>query len=292
MENLIINVLFPLYLLIFIGYLIGRIKPDARTNTISTIVIYVFAPALIFHSFRKISLNAQNLTCMFTSALSVFVLVFLISVLAEKLFLKMKNEAFELSTTVMNAGYLGIPLIYLMFGEKGLPYALSFMVAMAVYHFSLGIAILQKENFKSTVISAVKIPLLPALIFSLLLKNVFLPPGILKMIEMSGNASLPLMLVSIGISLSKIVPKELKIGVIATVVRFFGGTIAALLTVSIIPCPTTAKKVIIVQSSLPSAILNYVLCEKFKKSPQTAATIIFISTLLFPLYLLLIKNFL
>jgi hypothetical protein len=79
---------------------------------------------------------------------------------------------------------------------------------------------------------------------------------------------------------------------VATAVRFFGGTIAALLTVSIIPCPTTAKKVIIVQSSLPSAILNYVLCEKFKKSPQTAATIVFISTLLFPLYLLFIKNFL
>jgi len=179
-----------------------------------------------------------------------------------------------------------------MFGEKALPYALTFMVATAVYHFSLGVAVLKRENLKEAVVSSLKIPLLPALILSFLLKSISIPPGIEKVVQLTGNATLPLMLVSIGINLSKTPLKELKTGILGTVARFFGGTAAALIVVGIFPFSTLEKKVLIVQSSLPSAVLNFVLCEKFKKSPQTAATIIFVSTLLFPFYLFFLQKLL
>jgi predicted permease len=69
----------------------------------------------------------------------------------------------------MNAGYLGIPLIYLLFGERALPFALTYMVVMAVYHFTLGIFILE-GSFKEGVLSALKVPLIYGAILGLLLK--------------------------------------------------------------------------------------------------------------------------
>ena len=291
MGELLLNVILPVYLLIGLGFLSGRIWKDLETKTISTIVLYFFAPALIFSSFRELPLNLSNISCISLTALGVFFAVYGLSVLTELLFLRGRNPAFELSSTVMNAGYMGIPLILLMFGEGALPVALTYMVVMAVYHFTLGIVVL-KGSIKEGIISALKIPLIYALLLSFLLKGVSLPPGVEKMVKLSGDATLPLMLFSIGISLSRIDLSEVKLSLLGTAVRFFGGTASALFFSKLFGCSPLFQKVLVVQSSLPSAILNYVLCEKFETSPQTAASIIFVSTLLFPLYLFFLKVFL
>ena len=288
MGELLLNVILPIYLLIALGFLSGKIWKDLETKTISTMVLYFFAPVLIFSSFRELPLNLSNLSCISLTALGVFFGVYALSVLSELLFLKRRNPAFELSSTVMNAGYMGIPLILLMFGEKALPVAITYMVVMAVYHFTLGIVVL-KGSVKEGIVSALRIPLIYALLLSFLLKGVELPPGIEKMVKLTGDATLPLMLFSIGISLSKITFSEVEISLLGSAIRFFGGTVSAIISSKLLGCSPFLQKVLIVQSSLPSAILNYVLCEKFEVSSQTAASIIFISTLLFPVYLLFLK---
>lgn len=287
MEELLLNVIFPIYILIFLGYAFGKIWKSLETRTISTLVLYIFAPALIFDSFRGLK-SFENLTSISLSALIVFLGVYSLSLFVEGLLLKEKNPAFELSSTVMNAGYLGIPLIYLMFGEKSLPIALTYMVVMAVYHFTLGIVILNRD-LSSGFKEALKIPLIYAVLLAFLLREVSLPSGVDKMIKLTGNATMPLMLVSIGISLSKIDLKGLEVGVLSTLVRFLGGTVFSIFSVEILGLKGLISKVLIVQSSLPSAVLNYVLCERFNKSPEIAASSIFISTILFPIYLILLK---
>jgi len=57
MGGLLLNVLFPLYLLIGFGFLIGKLKKDVETKSISFLVLFIFAPALIISSFRKIDLT-------------------------------------------------------------------------------------------------------------------------------------------------------------------------------------------------------------------------------------------
>jgi len=286
--ELLVNVILPLYLLIGAGYLFGKLRPSLETGTISFIVLYLFAPALIFSSFKKVNLTFESFSQIAFTALFVFAFSYLLAVAAEKAFLKEKNPAFELSATVMNAGYLGIPLIYLMFGEEALAYAITFMVVMAIYHFTLGILILKGREFREGIKAVLKIPLIYAALLAFFLKGVPLPSGIEKILNLTGDATMPLMLVSIGISLSKISVEEFREAFIATLVRFFGGTVGALIAVSLLGAPLLLKKVLIVQSSLPSAILNYVLCEEFKASPKLAASVIFISTLLFPLFLALL----
>ncbi len=288
MGEVLLNVVFPVYLLIALGFLAGKVWKELETKTISVIVLYFFAPALIFSSFRSLTLSLDSFFCVSLTVLGVFLGVYGLSIIAELLFLKSKNPAFRLSSTVMNAGYMGIPLVLLMFGDKSIPVAVTYMVIMAICHFTLGIVIL-KNSLREGIISALKIPLVYALFFSLLLKGVELPSGVEKMVKLSGDATLPLMLVSIGISLSKIDLSQLRLSFIGTAVRFFGGTLTALFFSELFNCSHFLQQILVVQSSLPSAILNYVLCEKFEASPQTAASIIFVSTLLFPIYLLFLK---
>jgi len=288
MGELLLNVILPIYLLIGLGFLLGKLNSELRTDTISFIVLYLFAPSLIFSSFRSLEISLSSFSSILVTALGVFGGVYLLSLFVEKSYLGKRNEAFEISAVVMNAGYLGIPLIYLMFGEKALPFAVTYMVVMAVYHFTLGIIILE-GSLKEGLVSALRIPLIYALLLSLLLRGVSITAGIEKIVKLSGDATLPLMLVSIGISLSRINPSSLRESLLGTLLRFFGGSFFAFTFATLLNCPPLLKKVLIVQSSLPSAILNYVLCERFGKSPETAASIIFFSTLLFPLYLLVLR---
>ncbi len=289
MGELLVNVILPLYLLIGIGYLFGKLKPELETGTISFIVLYLFAPALIFSSFKEVELTPKSFTQIALTALFVFLFSYLLSLAAERFLLKERNPAFELSSTVMNAGYLGIPLIYLMFGKEALAYAVTFMVVMAVYHFTLGILILKGREFREGLKTVVRLPLIYAVLLALLLKGVELPAGIGKIVKLTGDSTMPLMLVSIGISLSRITVEEVKESLLATGVRFTGGVVGALISVTLLNCPPLLKKVLVVQSSLPSAVLNFVLCQEMGKSPKLAASIIFVSTLLFPLFLPLLK---
>ncbi|WP_456456020.1 AEC family transporter [Thermovibrio sp.] len=285
MGELFVNVILPLYLLIGIGYLFGKLKKDLDTSSISFLVLYFFAPVLVFSSFKEVELPLKYSIFVALGSLWVFVFTYLFS----RFVARGKGPAFYLSATVMNAGYLGIPLIYLLFGEKALPYAVSYMVFMAVYHFTLGIVILNPGKLKEGVVSAFKIPLIYSAVLAFLFKGVNLPSGIEEILKLTGNSTMPLMLVSIGVSLSKVSFSEVKDALLGTALRFLGGTLGALLIVKLLPVPSLLGKVLVVQSSLPSAVLNFVLCQRFNRSPEVAASIIFLSTLAFPLYFPLLK---
>ncbi|MDW2173231.1 AEC family transporter, partial [Vibrio sp. 1567] len=59
MINQIINILFPVFALVGVGYLVGRhIKPDFRP--INRINIDVFTPALVFSSLVSMPLDSEQ----------------------------------------------------------------------------------------------------------------------------------------------------------------------------------------------------------------------------------------
>ncbi len=291
MVNLLANVIVPLYLLIGIGFLIGKVKSDVETESISFLVLSVFAPALILSSFRKINISSFELSCIVISAIFVVLSVWLSIFLYERVRLKQRLPSLEISSTIMNSGYLGIPLVYLLFGEKGLPYGVSFMVVMTVIHFTYGIFILQK-NLKEGLIETLKLPVIYAIVAAFLLKEVKLPRGFERMIELTGDATMPLMLVSIGISLSRIKVATLKFGFISSAFRLIGGFVFSLFIVSFLSCNEMVSKVVVVQSSLPPAILNFVLCSRFKVNPEIASSSIFIGTLISPIWIAVVVKLL
>jgi len=291
MSGILVNVILPLYLLILLGFFIGRLKRDVETQSISFLVLFIFAPALIISSFRKVSIGYPDVGCTVIVSVAVVMFVWLCVYALERFAFGERFPALELSSTIMNSGYLGIPLIYLLFGEKGLPYGISFMVAMTLIHFTFGILILQ-GSLLSGIREALKIPVIYAIFLSFLLKGVHIPEGFEKMVELTGNATMPLMLVSIGISLSRIEVSSLKLGAVSSAFRLTGGFLFSSLPVLLLHCNPLMSKVLIVQSSLPPAVLNFVLCDRFGKDPDTAASSILIGTLISPVWIAVVVKLL
>ncbi|BAT71105.1 auxin efflux carrier, AEC family [Thermosulfidibacter takaii ABI70S6] len=289
MLQLFVDVLVPVYILIALGFLIGKIKPEIETKSISTLVLDIFAPALVFASFRGVSFNLLQMASVVSGAVSVVFGCYLLVLVVEKFLLKHRNEALEISSTFMNSGYMGIPLIFLMFGKEMFPEAITYSVAMTFLHFTFGIVILKGGDVKEGIKEVLRMPIVYAMVLAPLTKDIGLPKGIEKMLSMTGYATLPVMLVCIGISLSKVRVTVLRLAVTGTVLRFLGGFIFGLLGVIFWNVPASVKAAVVVQSSLPSAVMNYVLCDKYDKDAELASSIILISTSVFPLFLPLLR---
>ena len=289
MSELILNVLLPIYAFLVVGFIIGKIKKDLTTDTISYLVLYLFAPLLVFSSFKSLLLEGKDFLVLFLSVFIVVCVGILIVVLFEVLLLKKREPALEISSVFMNSGYLGIPFCTLKFGEKGLYYATAYMVITALLHFSIGIFLVSKEKGTKALIEPLKVPLLYFAVLGFALKGFSFPKGLEYMIQLAGKSAIPLMLVSVGISLSKIDLKLAGSGLIGTALRFSTGVAGGSIAVFLLGLEGTLKNVVFYQSVMPSAILNYVIVERFGGNAKVSAGVIFFSTILFPLMAILIQ---
>ncbi len=288
MQHLFWNVIFPLYILITLGFLAGKIRKNPDTEVITFIVLYFLAPALVFSSFRTINISFENIKYIIINGVITIGGVWFLAYLFSRFFHKIRSPAFEISSAIMNIGYLGIPLVYVLLGEKAVGYAVTYMVFVTIIHFTVVIVILNPGNLSEGLKEIFKIPLIYAVIFSLFMKNFPLPSGIEKMIKLMGDSTMPLMLITIGIKLSSMDFKDIKFGISGTVLRLICGTFISFFVIKNFPVSLLLKKTIFIQSALPSAILNFVLCDKFKQQPNISASIIFFSTVVSPVWLLFV----
>ncbi|PLX58342.1 MAG: hypothetical protein C0632_18875, partial [Vibrio alginolyticus] len=149
MINQIINILFPVFALVGVGYLVGRyIKPDFRP--INRINIEVFTPALVFSSLVSMPLGSNQGPLLFAAIVAVLVPALLMIPVCRLTSLSFKTWAPP--HMFRNSGNLAIPLFTYTFGEIALSSAVLLFVVSACLHISLGVMLLSHGNpFKQIV---------------------------------------------------------------------------------------------------------------------------------------------
>jgi predicted permease len=86
-------------------------------------------------------------------------------------------------------------------------------------------------------------------------------------------------LLSLGISLSKINIKKLKIGFILGLFKLISGPFIGLLVVYLLKLDGNVAKVVILQASMPAAILTYLIASQNNSYDQEIGTAVFVSTI-------------
>ncbi|MEK6808208.1 MAG: AEC family transporter, partial [Nanoarchaeota archaeon] len=151
--------------------------------------------------------------------------------------------------------------------------------AMSLFLFSIGICIVHEKNEIKEVF---RLPLIYALIFGILFNalRIDLPNIIFKPLEMVGAITIPLALMVLGYRLSSIKITHLKIAFFASIFKILGGFLIASLVVLFLPLNHIAKSVILIQASMPSAVMSMILCQKYKKDPEIVTSVVMLSTLM------------
>jgi predicted permease len=275
----IFEVIFPVFFVIGVGYYLGKKNPKFDTNFITNFAGNIGTPAMIFYTVTTTGITLSIFTHYFVYALIMiggFVILGLIF-----LFLLKKDLSMELPPLILpNTGNMGIPICLFAYGTQGLGVASAIASVIILFHFTLGV-FLAKKRFSFDVV--IKSPPVYAIIVSVIfLYFQIKPPLFLENTTfLLTYATIFLVLMSLGIALTKF-KFSLKDSVILSLCRVILGPLIAFIIIYNFDLSGFAAGVLLIQSAMPSAILNYLVGSMYspKKVIDSIASTIVVSTVM------------
>jgi hypothetical protein len=267
----------PVFLLVAVGFIFAHWKKINLTS-VTEIIVYLGTPSLVFSSLASKPLYAGDLAILASGIIAIYAGV---GVLIQFYFIifRFNSRGFALPVLFMNAGNMGIPLALFAFGQAGLQRATLLFVMCTFLQYSLGIYILQgRGNW----IEIFRLPLIYATLAGLScnLMQIKIPELLLQPIVMLGQATIPIMLISLGYRLHEVESLQWGHAVGGALLRILGGFAAANVAVNLIGAEGVNRQVLLLYGALPAAVINFVLTEKYRQDPGLAASIVVLSTFL------------
>ncbi len=283
---LFVEIIVPVFIVIFSGFVLEKTgKLDFRTLTSTS--LYLFSPALVFSALFKGDVQFK-----LAWDLTIFMVLYTLALLLLSegcgRLMRMENDtrsAFSLTTAMMNVGNFGLPLAYFAFGEEGLNASIMTFVLFTIPLGTLAIVLAQGTgtSLRSAVVNAMRIPIFHAVILAMVFKafSLELPPFLLRPIDLLGQAAIPVMLVLLGMQLAR-TEFNASPGFISlsALLRLIIAPVVAWGLTSLIGMEGVTRKVVILQTSTPSAVLPLLYSLRFGTRPDLVAGAILVTTLL------------
>ena len=275
----IFEVIFPVFFVIGIGYFLGKKNPKFDTNFITNFAGNIGTPAMIFYTVTTTGITLDVFISYFIYAIimiSGFAVIGLIL-----LFLLKKDLSMELPPLILpNTGNMGVPICLFAYGTQGLGVASAVASVIILFHFTLGV-FLARKKFSLDIL--IKSPPVYAIIISVIFLyfKIKTPIFLENTTFLLTYATIFLVLMSLGIALTRF-KFSLKNSIIMSVCRVLLGPIIAYTIIYNFKLSGLAAGVLLIQSAMPSAILNYLVGSMYspKKVVDSIASTIVISTLM------------
>jgi len=276
----LIDVLFPVFFVIGIGYYLGKKNPNINTDFITTFAGNVGTPAMIFYTITSTGVTLNVFTEYFIYALIIIGGFSLVGILF--LLILKKDFISELPPLILpNTGNMGIPICLFAYGTAGLGVASAIASVVILLHFTLGV-LLAKKSFSLEIL----IKNMP--IYGIIVSVIFLyfewdVPGYLENTTfLLTYATIFLVLMSLGIALSRLKVVSWTHASILGAVRVIIGPIIGFGLIKFLNLNGFAAGVLLIQSCMPSAVLTYLVGSMYseKKVVDSVASVIVTSTIM------------
>ena len=274
------EVLFPVFLTIGLGYWYGKKDPKFDTKFITTFAGNFGLPSIIFYSLTTTNIDIQ-LFLRFSYYITLYVIIF--SVIGLIILKILNKDIYRLLPPLIlpNTGNMGMPLCLFAYGKMGLAIATSITAMILVFHFSINILLASKKLSLKPLLKCIPVY---ALLISLIFVYYKIPAP--KFLEnatfLIGYSTIFLVLMSLGVALSKLKVFLVKETVIYSFIRVIIGPIIGLGFVNFFNLSGIEAGVMFIQASMPSAVLTFLVSEIYspKKISSSIASTVALSTFL------------
>ncbi len=275
------EVLFPVFFVIGIGYYLGKTNPKIDTTFITNFAANIGTPAMVIYAVTSTGITFDIFKDYFWYYL-LAIIAFSIAGILTLYSLKTKDIVRELPPLILpNTGNMGVPICLFAYGTEGLGVSASITSLIILFHFTVGV-FLADRKFNLNVI--IKNPPFYAIIFSsfILYNEISLPVVIINTTEWLMFATIFLILMSLGIALTRLKVFSFKKAIFSSLTRMIIGPIIGLLLIYYFDLSGFAAGVLLIQCSMPSAVLNYLVGSIYspKKIVDSVASTIVVSTLM------------
>ena len=275
------EVLFPVFFVVGIGYYLGKKNPKIDTTFITNFAANVGTPAMIIYALNPTNISFdifKNYFWYYLIAIACFFVVGIIFLYIQNT----KDIIRELPPFIMpNTGNMGLPICLFAYGSQGLGVSAAISALIILCHFTLGV-FLAARKFSIDVI--IKNPPFYAVIIAVIILyyDLRLPVFIENTTFLLMYATIFLILMSLGIALTRLKIFSINKAIFSSIGRVILGPIIGYLLILYFGLEGFAAGVLLIQCSMPSAILNYLVGSIYspKKIVDNIASMIFVSTLM------------
>ena len=274
------EVIFPVFFVVGIGYYLGKKNPKIDTSFITNFGANIGSPAIVFYSVVTTGLSLEVFKSYFIYYLLAIICFSVIGVIF--LSLMKKDVIMELPPFILpNTGNMGLPICLFAYGSQGLGVAGAISSLIILFHFTLGV-FLASRKFNFDII--IKSPSFYAIIISVLFLyfDIEAPNFIINTTMLLTYATIFLILMSLGIALTRLKVFSFYKALISSIARVIIGPIIGFLIIKSFNLSGYAAGVLLIQCSMPSAVLNYLVASMYspKKVVDNIASMIVVSTVL------------
>ncbi|CUH68065.1 auxin efflux carrier [Thalassovita gelatinovora] len=273
-----VNILGPILAMTLIGYVMGRSSLGLETRTLSTVVILVATPALIFNTLTSLHVTPETIGRMAAAALLCLSLAGGLG-LAVLLLVGGSVRSFLPPLMLPNSGNMGLPLVVLAFGSEGMQLGVAYFFVVALVQHTVGLSI-YAGTLRLRALA--RQPLIYSVAAVLLVTwfDLPVPQILLTTTEMLGGMMIPAMLLLLGTSLASLQIADLRPALMVAVGRLLIGVLSAAIVIFVLGLSGVAAGTVFLLATMPTAIISYVFAERYQRDARQVAGSVVVSTLL------------
>jgi hypothetical protein len=194
--------------------------------------------------------------------------------------LKAKHSGLYLPISLPNTVNVPFPIISLAYGPVGLAYATLYYIPNVILLYSAGIYVASGKDWLQNVKTMLKVPTLYAALLALVLNltHVKVPSLVITPLSFIGGMTVPIVVLTLGISLSKVKITSLPITLWSSLIRLGGGLAIGFLVVYLFNITGLARSVVVLMSAMPAAVNAYTITAKYDNEADLVASVVMVTT--------------
>jgi predicted permease len=287
--DVLVQNLLPIFIVAAFGYGLQR-WTEIDKRSLSSAVLYVFSPCLVFSSLVSSKLPGDELAELALFAVLNVVLMGCIAFVVARVMRLSRAETAALMIVLMfvNGGNYGLTLNQLRYGDPGLSRAVVYYTTSTMITYTIGIFIasMGKLSWRETVKRLLRLPPVYAAVFAVVVytMNITVPEPLMKGITVAGGGAIPVLLVVLGMQMASLRgTSDLRLAIPAVSIRLIVGPLIGLLVATVLGLTGLGRSTSIIEASMPTAVFTIILATEFDLQPTAVTSIVVLTTLFSPI---------
>jgi predicted permease len=297
-ASIFVSDILPIFVIAAVGFLLAR-RLGASVKTLATVAFNSLSPCLVFDQLVTAQISgSQSLRV----AAFCVLLTIAIGIAARLTSMPLRLDRTTLSSFLLvamfsNSGNYALPVVLFAFGKEALAFASVYFVTSAILIYTAGILVAASGHgsVRTALARLFRVPAVYAVAAAVIVlaTGAAVPLAVMRPIRLLSDAAIPVMLLVLGMQLERATMPKHPVAVGAAVVlSLVVAPIIAFGLTAMLGLHGAARQAAIIEASMPAAVITTVLALEFDLDAGFATNVVFFTTLLSPLTLVILIAYL
>ena len=278
MIQQVLEITAPVFVLATIGYVWAKRGIPYDIAFVTRLATQIAMPCLIFSTLVRADISPAAVQEIALATLALYGAFAIVYAFAFRL-AGLQLKTFLPPSVFNNSGNLGLPIALYAFGQEGLALSIVLFALMVSFQFSLGLWFVAGIERKW---EAARQPMVWAGLAGIAMSMLgWKPPAFAdNSIALIGQMGIPLMVLTLGVSISRIKPGAVLRAMLIAALRFVSAGAIGVGVATGLGLSGAAFGVLVLQSIMPAPVTNYLIALQYDQEPEEVAGLVVVSTLM------------